>query len=170
MKAGARIGAAAAAVAVAAALLVTLYWGARTRALVSHCRNNLRHLGGIAGRNWQNIESPKPGRLFWQDVRQAQYLDLNGRWAVPATEPFTCPVVHHGVKGKPDDPGSIDYLGPARPPRDPRKMPKAEPIGADRPGNHSSGGLVLRLDTSVDDLTPSVDSVGWEEAIKGLKD
>ena len=158
---------------VAAALLVALYAGARTRALVSHCRNNLRHLGGLAIRNWENLDKTKTGRLFWQEVRQAQYLSLQGKWSIPDTEPFTCPVLHPEGHPNPEDPHTIDYLGPREVRPELRKGgPKAEPIGADRPGNHVRGGLVLRLDLSVDEAVPSVaeDPPAWEEAVRVLKD
>jgi len=174
VKAALKIVIAAAAVPVALAVLAALYAGARHRALVSHCRNNLRHLGGLAGRNWENLDKQKTGRLFWQEVREAQYHALDGTWSVPADrEPFTCPVIHSGLHPRPEDPGSIDYLGPREVRRDPRRMPKAEPIAADRPGNHPSGGLVLRLDTSVDDLTPVIDGEdppAWAGALPFLKD
>jgi hypothetical protein len=165
---------AAAAVPVALGVLVVLYAGARQRALVSHCRNNLRHLGGLAARNWENLNIQKTGRLFWQEVREAQYRALSGAWSVPADrEPFTCPVIHSGLHPRPDDPATIDYLGPRTVGKDPRKMPKAEPIAADRPGNHPSGGLVLRLDTSVDDLTPLIgteDGAAYAASVQSLKD
>ena len=173
MSAGLKIGAAGALLAVAAGLLGSLYAAARTRALVSHCRNNLRHLGGLAVRNWENLDKTKTGRLFWQEVRQAQYLSLQGKWAIPPTEPFTCPVARHPQRANPADPRSIAYLGPREVRKELRKGgPKAEPIGADLPGNHSSGGLVLRLDLSVEDATPSIaeDRATWEEAIKILKE
>jgi len=174
VKAGLKILIVLATVPIALAVLAVLYTGARQRALVSHCRNNLRHLGGLAGRNWENLDTQKTGRLFWQEVREAQYHALDGSWSVPADrEPFTCPVIHPGLHPRPDDPGTIDYLGPRTVRKDPRKTPRAEPIAADRPGNHPSGGLVLRLDTSVEDLTPVIDAEGgpaWEAALQLLKD
>jgi hypothetical protein len=174
VKVALKIGFVAATVLIGLAVLTVLYAGARQRALVSHCRNNLRHLGGLAGRNWENLDKQKTGRLFWQEVREAQYHALDGSWSVPADrEPFTCPVIHSGLHPRPDDPGSIDYLGPRFVRKDPRQLPKAEPIAADRPGNHSSGGLVLRLDTTVDDLTPLIDGndrAAWASALPFLKD
>ena len=173
MKAGFKIAAGGAAVLVALALLGALYAGARRRALVTHCRNNLRHLGGLAARNWENLDKQKTGQLFWQEVRQAQYLSTLGKWEVPAAEPFTCPLLDHRIPANPEDPKSIDYLGPAVVRKELKQTPKAEPIAADRPGNHGSGGLVLRLDTSVDDLSPLVtpeDGPAWQAALGTLKD
>jgi hypothetical protein len=158
----------------AMALLVSLYVASRQRALVSHCRNNLRHLGGLASRNWENLTKQKTGRAFWQEIREAQYLSTLGKWEVPLTQPFTCPVLGR-EPGNPEDPASIDYLGPATVRKDLRQTPKMEPIGADRPGNHSSGGLILRLDTSVQEIPAIVTPAGasdpaWQEALRVLKD
>lgn len=173
MRAGLKIALAAGALAAAIALLAVLQAGARQRALVSHCRNNLRHLGGLAARNWENLDKKKAGRLFWQEIREAQYHSLDGKWAVPETQPFTCPVLERGLPANPADPASIDYLGPISVRKYVRETPKAEPIGADRPGNHPSGGLVLRLDTSVEDAPPAISAAGgeaWQEALKHLKE
>lgn len=173
MKAGPKIAVAAAVLVAAPALLGVLYAGARQRALVSHCRNNLRHLGGLAVRNWENLDKKKTGRLFWQEIREAQYHALDGKWSVPPTEPFRCPLVERSVLLGPQDPASIDYLGPVSVPKSPREMPKGAPIGADRQGNHPSGGHVLRLDTSVEDLPPLIvpaTGEAWQEALKGLKE
>jgi len=173
MSAGVKLGVAAVVLAAAAGVLGALYAAARTRALTSHCRNNLRHLGGLAVRNWENLDKTRTGRLFWQEVRQAQYQNLQGKWSVPGTQPFTCPLAHAGAQPNPEDPATIDYLGPREVRKELKKGgPKAEPIGADRPGNHSSGGLVLRLDLSVDDPPPSIteDLSSWGEAQKFLKD
>ncbi len=173
MKAGLKIALAAVGIIVAVAILFVLYSGARRRARLSHCRNNLRHLGGLAVRNWENLDKQKAGRFFWQEIREAQYHSLDGKWSVPPTQPFTCPLVDHPAPANPEDPASIDYLGPRTVRKSARETPKGEPIGSDRPGNHSSGGHVLRLDTSVDDLPPVILPMGgetWQEALKSLKE
>jgi len=173
MKARLKIVLAAAVVFTALAVLGVLYAGARLRALLSYCRNNLRHLGGLAVRNWENLNSGNTGRHVWQEIRDAQYRSLDGtKWSVPAAEPFTCPLLGRG-HADPADPGSIDYMGPRTIRPSARETPRAEPIGADRPGNHPSGGLVLRLDTSVDSLPPAIDEAkgdAWEEVRRALKD
>jgi len=173
MKAGLKIALAAGVLVAAVAVLGVLYAAARQRALLSHCRNNLRHLGGLAVRNWENLDKQRSGRLFWQEIREAQYHSLDGKWSVPPTEPFTCPLAGHAAPAKPADPDSIDYLGPRTVRKSARETPEEEAIGADRPGNHPSGGHVLRLDTSVDDLPPRIVAVSgeaWEEARRPLKD
>jgi hypothetical protein len=137
--------------AAAAAVLVTLYQSARTRGLEAHCRNNLRHLGGLASRNWNAIDPQRTGRDFWQAVREAQYRDVRGKWQSITPDPFVCPVRGTTVS-QPDRKETIDYRGPAKVRETLRETPKTEPIGADRVGNHRSGGHVLRLDTSVEDI------------------
>lgn len=137
--------------AAAAAVLVTLYQSARTRGLEAHCRNNLRHLGGLASRNWNAIDPSRTGRDFWQAVREAQYRDVRGKWQSITPDPFVCPVLGSTVT-QPDRKETIDYRGPRKVRETLRETPKAEPIGADRAGNHSSGGHVLRLDTSVEEV------------------
>src|SRR5205085_9105524 len=105
---------AAVALAAALALLVALYHGARSRGLEAYCRNNLRHLGGLAARNWNGIDPQRTGRDFWQAVREAQYRDVRGKWQpIPAGEPFVCPVLGTTVS-KVGDASTIDYRGPAR--------------------------------------------------------
>lgn len=173
MKAGLKSALAAGIVIVAAAVLGVLYEGARLRARVSYCANNLRHLGGVAVKNWGAVDQEKTGRLFWQEIREAQYRSLDGKkWSIPPAEPFTCPVLGH-APGDPADPRSIDYLGPQRVRPSAQETPAGEPIGADRPGNHPSGGLVLFLDTSVGSLPPMVADLrgsAWAEIQKFLKD
>jgi len=162
------------AVAAAAALLVSFYYGARTRGLEAHCRNNLRHLGGLAARNWNAIDPQRTGRDFWQAVREAQYRDVRGKWRPISPDPFVCPVLGSTVS-QPEKKETIDYRGPAQVREQLKDTPKTEPIGADRPGNHSSGGHVLRLDTSVDDLPRIVEKANdgdplWTAASTALKD
>ena len=162
-------------VAVAAfAVLVALYAGARTRGLEAHCRNNLRHLGGLAARNWNSIDPQRSGRDFWQAVREAQYKDVRGKWQPIDPDPFVCPVLGTTVS-KVDSAQTIDYRGPVKVREQLKDTPKTEPIGADRPGNHGSGGHVLRLDTSVDGLPRLIERVkdgdpAWSSASSALKD
>ena len=160
--------------AAAAALLIALYAGARTRGLEAHCRNNLRHLGDLATRNWGGIDPQRSGRDFWQAVREAQYRDVRKKWQPIDPDPFVCPV-HGTTVSKVDDARTIDYRGPAKVREQLRETPKAEPIGADRPGNHRSGGWVLRLDTSVEEIPRLIerDQDGgplWQAAAAALKD
>jgi hypothetical protein len=146
-----KAGALAAGAGLAAALLLVLYAGARRRGLEAHCRNNLRHLGGLAARNWNALDPALVGRGFWQGVREAQYRDVRGNWKAPDPDPFSCPA-HGRTASRPDDPASIDYLGPRRVREEFRSTPKGEALGADRPGNHPGGGHVLRLDASVEEF------------------
>jgi hypothetical protein len=156
------------------ALLVTLYVGARTRGLEAHCRNNLRQLGDIAWRNRNSIDPDRKGRDFWQAVREAQYRDVRGKWQRLDPDPFICPV-HGTTVSKVDDLKAIDYRGPAKVREQMKDTPKAEPLGADRAGNHSSGGFVLRLDTSVEEAPRLVERAKegdplWAAAEAALKD
>lgn len=169
-----KIALAGAVVAAAFALLVVLHHGARTRGLEAYCRNNLRHLGGLAQRNWNGIDPQRTGRDFWQAVREAQYRDVRGKWQPISPDPFVCPVLGTTVPAV-EDPKTIDFRGPAKVRDLIKDTPKSEPIGADRLGNHPSGGHVLRLDTSVDDLPRLVDRVRdgdpmWQAAGTVLKD
>lgn len=160
---------------VLAALLAVLAAGAEARGREAHCRNNLRQLGLIAVSNWDPLEPPeKPGRAFWQLVREAQYRDVKGNWRAMNPDPFTCPV-HGKTESKPDDASRIDYRGPRKLPKDPKEF-GALPLGADRPGNHpGGGGHVLRLDLSVSSLPPLVEAAGasdprWSAAEQALSD
>lgn len=170
----AKLGVAAGLVAAALALLVILYGSSRSRAQEAHCRNNLRHLGGLAARNWNAIDPQRTGRDFWQAVREAQYRDVRGKWRPIEPDPFVCPVLETTVS-KVDDARTIDYRGPKKVREQLKDTPQAEPIGADRPGNHRSGGHVLRLDTSVEQFTPLIDAAKggdalWQAAEGALKD
>jgi hypothetical protein len=165
---------AAAVLAAALAVLVALRTGARHRALEAHCRNNLRHLGGLAARNWNALDPARTGRDFWQQVREHQYRDVRGNWRPVSPDPCVCPVFGRTVS-RVDDAQAIDYRGPAKVRETLKDTPKGEPIGADRPGNHPSGGFVLRLDTSVDDAPPLLERAGdgeplWQSAASSLKD
>jgi hypothetical protein len=169
-----KIGLAAGILAVALAVLVALFTGARTRGLEAYCRNNLRHLGGLAARNWNGIDPQRTGRDFWQAVREAQYRDVRGKWQPISPNPFVCPVRGTTVS-KVDDATTIDYRGPSKVREQLRETPRTEPLGADRAGNHPSGGHVLRLDTSVDDFPRLIDRVKdgdplWGAAAAALKD
>ncbi len=150
-----------------ASLLLVLYSGARTRGLESHCRNNLRHLGGLAIRNWNALDPQRTGRSFWQGVREAQYRDVRGKWQAPHPDPFTCPVFGRTAT-RLEDAGSIDYRGPRKVAEDLRHHPKAEPLGADRPGNHPSGGFVLRVDGSVEGVPLQLDRISDGKPWTGL--
>jgi hypothetical protein len=170
----AKIGAAAVILAVAVAVLVALAGGSRARAMETHCRNNLRHLGGLAARNWNAIDPHRTGRDFWQAVREAQYRDVRGKWQIIDPDPFVCPVLGTTVS-KVDDARAIDYRGPIKVREQLKDTPRAEPIGADRAGNHRSGGHVLRMDTSVEALPPLIEPVKegdplWRSAEGALKD
>jgi hypothetical protein len=169
-----KLAAAGAAAAAAFALLITLYVGARHRGLEAYCRNNLRHLGDLARRNWEAIDSQRTGRDFWQAVREAQYRDVRGKWQPITPDPFVCPV-HGTTVSVVTDSRTIDYRGPIKVRDQIKETPRTEPVGADRPGNHPSGGFVLRLDTSVDDYPRLVDRATdgdplWAAAAAALKD
>jgi hypothetical protein len=169
-----KIAAAAGILALLFALLVALYAAARTRGQEAYCRNNLRQLGDLAVRNWGAIDPQRGGRDFWQAVREEQFRDIRGKWRRIDPDPFVCPVLGTTVS-KVDDASTIDYRGPAKVRPKLRETPKAEPIGADRPGNHPSGGFVLRLDTSVEEVPRLIDRDGdggalWQAAAAALKD
>lgn len=166
---------AAAALAAALAVLLVLAVGARHRGRLAYCRNNLRHLGGLAVRNWALLDAERGGRAFWQQVREAQYRDVRGRWQPIHPDPFVCPVLGT-TESHPDSPEAIDYLGPREIREQAKDMPSGQPLGADRPGNHpGGGGHVLRLDTSAEEVNPFVERLGetspaWREALGSLKD
>lgn len=158
----------------AAALLVVLYSGARHRALVSHCRNNLRHLGCVAARNIALVDPALSGRAFWQAVREAEYKTVKGDWKPLHPDPFLCPVFGK-THSQPQDPAAIDFRGP-RKVREPfESTPRDEPLGADRLGNHADGGHVLYLDLSVRELPAVIRSAAggdpeWSAAAAALTD
>jgi hypothetical protein len=165
---------AAGAAVLALAVLVVLYFGARTRGAEAYCRNNLRHLGGLAVRNWNALDPERTGRDFWQAVREAQYRDVRGKWQPIAPDAFVCPVKGTTVS-KVDDKATIDYRGPAKIREQLKDTPRTEPIGADREGNHASGGFVLRLDTSVDGIQRIIERAqggepAWAAAASSLKE
>ena len=155
-------------------VLVVLFVSARTRGLEAYCRNNMRQLGTIAWNNRRGIDPERTGRDFWQAVREEQYRDVRGNWRPIDPDPFRCPVYGKTVSNV-NDPKTIDYRGPVKVREAFEQTPKTEPIGADRPGNHSSGGHVLRIDTSVQDVPKLVDRVKdgdplWGTAAATLKD
>jgi hypothetical protein len=171
---GAKLGILAAAALLAAAMLAVLHAGAAKRGLETHCRNNLRHLGGLAARNWNALDPSRTGRSFWQGVREAQYRDVRGKWQAPDPDPFVCPV-HARTATKLDDPAAIDYRGPRKVREELKQTPAGEPLGSDRPGNHASGGFVLRLDTSVQEVPAILDRTAegdplWKAAGDALQD
>jgi hypothetical protein len=162
------------ALAVVAALLVSLYVGARTRGREAYCRNNLRQLGFLAWNNRELVDPQRSGRDYWQSVREAAYRDVRGKWQVINPDPFICPVLGTTVS-KPTDAAAIDYRGPVKPREQLKGLVKSEPLGADRVGNHASGGHVLRLDGSVEDAPRLVDRAQdgdplWSAAAASLKD
>ncbi len=178
---------AAAAAGLAVAVVLVLYAGARRRGLEGHCRNNLRHLGTLAASNWQAIPTDQTGRAFWHAIRMEQYRTKGAKaqWLPPYApqedgprenprDPFLCPV-HGETLSNPGDPRAIDFLGPKVLREQDESPPKAEPIGADRPGNHPSGGHVLRVDGSVRPVSSIVDRLGasdsaWAGLDRFLKD
>jgi hypothetical protein len=169
-----KLAAAGVAAAAALALLVSFYVGARNRGLEAYCRNNLRQLGTLAWNNREALDPQRTGRDFWQAVREAQYRDVRGKWQPVSPDPFVCPVKGTTVS-KVDDKSTIDYRGPAKVRDGLKGTPRGEPLGADRVGNHASGGHVLRLDLSVDDVPKLVDRVRdgdelWSAAAAVLKD
>jgi hypothetical protein len=158
----------------AAALLIVLYASASKRGAELHCRNNLRQLGAHAASNWPLIDPQKRGRAFWQEVRIAQYRDVNGAWKPMSPDPFVCPV-HDRTKSDRERAEAIDYRGPRKVTEEAKAYGSAAPLGADRLGNHGSGGWVLRMDTSVDALPPLVGRVDegdplWKAAADALTD
>lgn len=166
--------AAAVVLAAASAVLVTLYAGARTRGREAWCRNNLRHLGTLAWNNREAIDPARTGRDYWQAVREAQFRDIRGKWRDINPDPFVCPVLGTTVSSV-QSPASIDYRGPVKVREQFQQTPKDEPLGADRIGNHPSGGHVLRLDTSVQEIPRLVDRARegdplWNAAAAALKD
>ncbi len=157
-----------------AALLVTLYMGARARGMEAYCRNNMRQLGFLAWNNRELVDPARTGRDYWQSVREAAYKDVRGNWQPINPDPFVCPVLGTTVSNSPDA-KTIDYRGPAKPREQLKGQPKTEPLGADRVGNHGSGGWVLRLDGSVEDGPRLLDRVQdgdplWSAAASALKD
>jgi hypothetical protein len=99
---------------------------------------------------------------------------VRGKWQPIDPDPFICPV-HGSIPSKVDDVNTIDYRGPAKSRDLTKDIPKSVPIGADRQGNHPSGGFVLRLDTSVDDAPRLVERATdgdplWVAAAAALKD
>lgn len=175
------------AAAAAAGVLLALYAGARTRGLEAHCRNNLRHLGLLAANNWGAIPTDRTGRVFWDAVRAEQYRTKgrNPQWLPPykpqqdapeenPRDPFLCPV-HGKTLSNPGDPKAVDYLGPRTLREQDESPPRAQPIGADPPGNHPSGGHVLRVDGTVRPVASVVERLpgsdaGWAGLDRYLKD
>jgi hypothetical protein len=161
-------------VASAMGVLVSLYVGSGTRGREAWCRNNMRHLGTLAWNNREAIDPSRTGRDFWQAVREAQFRDVRGKWRDINPDPFVCPV-HGATVSRVEDAATIDYRGPVKVREQFKDTPKDEPIGADRIGNHSSGGFVLRLDTSVQEIPRLVERAKegnplWAAAASTLKD
>ena len=165
-----------AAAVVLAATLMALTWRARAEGRLSYCRNNLRHLGELAhaqfAANYESIPT-QGGRAFWQAIRDFRYFDSrNKSWRREPLNPFGCPV--RGVSPldlaslSPEDlakymsdPSTIDYRGPSSFPEEPSKVV----LGADRDGNHRSGGHVLLADFSILKTSEALDlTTEWSRA------
>ncbi|MBI2932355.1 MAG: hypothetical protein HYY16_11955 [Planctomycetes bacterium] len=163
-----KLGVGSAAIGVLAAILVVLAVGARLKGKLSHCRNNMRYLGVLARKELMSAPDQPPeerGRAFWQWVREQQYHNPRDQtWVLKgALNPFGCP-----VRGRApldltslsrqeyakimSDPSTIDYRGPKSLP-DP--LEGNVMLGADREGNHPSGGHVLMADLSVSEKQQS---------------
>ena len=156
------------------ALLVVLYTGARRRGMEAYCRNNLRQMGFLAWNNRELVDPQRSGREYWQAVREAAYKDVRGNWQPINPDPFVCPVLGT-TASKASDAAAIDYRGPAKPREQLKGLLKTEPLGADRAGNHGSGGHVLRLDGTLEDAPRFIDRVKdgdplWSAAASTLKD
>lgn len=153
--------------AAAAVLLIVLVVQAKQRGRMSYCRNNLRQLGVLATVNWQAIDPARTGRNFWQAVREAQYRTVKGEWKAISPDPFVCPVLAK-TGSRATDPAAIDYRGPKSVPEEIRAWPKGAGLGADRAGNHASGGHLLFVDMSVENMEEG--DARWSAAARGLSD
>lgn len=162
--------------AVLCAVLLTALEGARHRARLTQCRNNLRRLGQDVNellaaadgslrekvvRDWEagtgrKIDLGRRGRGFWQALRLVLYSKkvppAGVRYDVRWPDLFDCPVNGTGNADW-DRPDSIDYRGPADdfPPPDIEDRDFTKPFAADREGNHGAGvpGYVLYLNLEV---------------------
>ena len=171
-----------AAVGALATFLIVGLSGARTRAHLTHCRNNLRRLGEDAIafhetdaqirsrviQHWEGIRGgpvnlDAHGRGFWQSVRLVRYstkVPPDGiRYDVRDPDMFDCPV--DGLHDPDwDTPETIDYRGPAVafPPRRLKDFDPGVPFAADRVGNHGpgEGGFVLYLNLTVRERVPEL--------------
>ncbi len=159
------------------AILGVLAVNARQRGRESHCRNNLRRLGGMIHGDRLNILDEPPserGREFWQAYRRREYYNEARKTWLRRGElnPFSCPVLGRGPESlSPSslsddafvkfmaDLSTIDYRGP-------KELKSGRIVlGADREGNHVSGGFVLHLDLSVAKGDEAVDvGTDWPQA------
>jgi hypothetical protein len=174
-----RLAAAVAAIAILSAVLAILIVNARQKGKLSHCRNNLRRLGGMVHSDRLNVAEDPPeerGRAFWQHYRRREYYNAaQKRWIRKSDlNPFACPVLGRcpsalsvlseaEYSALMDDAGTIDYRGPKELPTPPSGRIV---LAADRDGNHPSGGYVLLVDLTVAKGDDAVDVSGdWSQAV-----
>ncbi len=159
------------------AILGVLAVNARLRGRESHCRNNLRRLGGMIHGDRLNILDEAPaerGREFWQMYRRREYYNEARKTWLRRGElnPFSCPVLGRGPESLStlndaefekvmSDSSTIDYRGP-------RELKSGRIVlGADRDGNHGKGGFVLLADLSVAKGDAAVDvGTDWSQAVQ----
>ena len=176
-------------VAAMASFLVVALTGARRRAELTHCRNNLRRLGEDAATLLEKDESmirrrlnawaaetgdagpvELRGRRFWQAVRLVVYRQKFPKenregYKYVGVDMFDCPLNGAGARNW-DSLDTIDYRGP-----DEELLPDHveagrvanRVVGADRAGNHASGGYVLFLSMEIRDRYPELTELRVDE-------
>ncbi len=140
-------------VAVLAALLLPAIHKAKQRAQVTMCANNLKQLWTL--QNIYTSQFGSRGKKFPEAKGAAFWLHL-AKTTPPLVDPsmeqeiFLCPV------RTPASTTGCDYLGPTR---QVLELKDEEPVGADKPGNHTidrkPGGNVLRKDGSIAEIFES---------------
>jgi hypothetical protein len=117
-------------------ILLVVFYQARYRGKLTHCRNNLLFLGVSAYTYMSSGDIPQGrGRGFWQDLREEFERGPDGSYILRNPDPYICPVLGKTVTDY-SDPGAIDYRGPSR---NPAQYSRWDPFGADRKGNHGEG-------------------------------
>lgn len=177
-------------VAAMASFLVVALTGARHRAHLTHCRNNLRRLGEDAAYLMEKEESmmrlrlqewsreqgrTEPvalrGRHFWQAVRLVVYRqkfpDKRVGYKYVGVDMFDCPL-NGLVAANWDSLDTIDYRGPAEellPGHVEAGRVSNREIAADRDGNHGAGqgGYALFLSMEIRDRYPELVDLRIEE-------
>ncbi|MBI2901792.1 MAG: hypothetical protein HYY17_16525 [Planctomycetes bacterium] len=181
-----------------AAVTAATVRASRGRAQLTHCRNNLRMIGGVGATMLYAdgaFDIEKTGRNFWHEVRIVSFrrsrplgptkvpaVDCREtpcrdpqhwhQWARMDPDPFLCPVWGK-TRSHPDDPAAIDYRGP-------KELSETRParfvIGGDRDGYHpDGGGFILFADQSIKERQSEVEfsvpaSVLWKQAAAALVD
>jgi hypothetical protein len=127
------------------ALLVPAIADANARARITSCASNMRQI--FVMQSTYALQFGGDNREYPTETGSAYWLKLT-RTTPPMIGPTELEVLLCPVHDK-SAPGTCDYLGPSRPYK---ALVPADPVGADRKGNHRDGGNIMKKSGDVLEL------------------